>query len=511
MARQKVELDVVANTEGAQENVEQLTDSLKKLNDEKEKSNKITEEANNVTANQSKIIRLFDQATGGAVSRIKSFVEGVKALVVEMKALTVAQIKANTAILANPYVAVGAAITAFVGSLAFLVKKSNDEGVPALTTLKNIVLSFGNASRFAKLQAKALANDSKFITDRQIEQTERAIAVLQAFGESTTQLEIENQERRLSLLKKGEEGYEEELTKLLVLRAKRAREEGEAEAQAKEEGRQSKLKEIQEQEALEADIRAADAAQSEYDRGYLEEEAYLAGKRAVYGDLPEDDPYFSFLDPNKDPELDPELQYSLAVNQALVDIEKEKSEKLKALRKDLFLNLASIFGAETKLGKAMLVAKQLQLASELAMEVKKTITFSAESAKRTAQSAAEAVAQGTISVAQGAAETAKVGFPQNIPLLIAYAAQAAGIIGAIKQAVSKEGVEVADSSVFVPATPQAPPQLLPSVNPLGRDQASQLAEVIGGQQNRPVRAYVVSADVTSAQSLDRNIVEGASI
>ena len=86
-----------------------------------------------------------------------------------------------------------------------------------------------------------------------------------------------------------------------------------------------------------------------------------------------------------------------------------------------------------------------------------------------------------------------------------------GIIGAIKQAVSKAGVPVADSSVFVPATPQSPPQLLPAVNPLGRDQASQLAEVINGQQSRPIRTYVVSSDVTSAQSLDRNIVEGASI
>ena len=40
-------------------------------------------------------------------------------------------------------------------------------------------------------------------------------------------------------------------------------------------------------------------------------------------------------------------------------------------------------------------------------------------------------------VAQGTAETGKVGFPQNIPLLIAYALQAVGIISAIKGAVGK--------------------------------------------------------------------------
>ena len=39
----------------------------------------------------------------------------------------------------------------------------------------------------------------------------------------------------------------------------------------------------------------------------------------------------------------------------------------------------------------------------------------------------------------------------------------------------------------------------------------QLADAIGGQTQTPTRAYVVSSDVTSAQELDRNIVEGASI
>jgi hypothetical protein len=508
---EKIELDLVANTGEAKRNVEELKSSIEELNKEKEKSNDLDKESTEVTANQSKIIRLFDQATGGAVTRVKSFIEGIKALIVEVKGLTVAQIKANAAILANPYIAVGAAVTAFVGSLGFLVKKSYDEGVPALTTLKNVVLSFGNAARFAKLQAEALANDSKFITDRQIEQTERAIAVLQAFGENTTQIEIENQERRLSLLKKGTDEYRAEETKLLVLRAKAAREQGEKEEKSREEGRQAKLKEIQEQEALDADIRASNTAQDEFDKGYLEEEAYLAGKRAVYGDLPEDDPYFSFLDPNKDPELDPELQYSLALNDALIKVEKDKAEKIKAARQDLFLNLVSIFGAETKLGKAFLVAKQVETAALLVQEIRKNITFSKASAERTTIAAAEAIATSNLAVAQGAAETAKLGFPKNIPLLIAYAAQAAGIIGAVRQAV--RGIPTAQAA-FVPAAPGVSPQIvqtIPNVSPVGRDQASQLADVINNQQQRPVRAYVVSTDVSSAQQLDRNIVEGASI
>tara|TARA_R110000803_G_scaffold200577_2_gene264994 strand:+ start:5193 stop:7070 length:1878 start_codon:yes stop_codon:yes gene_type:complete len=51
----------------------------------------------------------------------------------------------------------------------------------------------------------------------------------------------------------------------------------------------------------------------------------------------------------------------------------------------------------------------------------------------------------------------------------------------------------------------------PAFNVVGASGESQLADAIGGQMQRPARAYVVSNDVTSAQELDRNIIEGASI
>ena len=59
----------------------------------------------------------------------------------------------------------------------------------------------------------------------------------------------------------------------------------------------------------------------------------------------------------------------------------------------------------------------------------------------------------------------------------------------------------------LPAMPSAPP----AFNVVGQGETSQLADAIGGQANEPVRAYVVSNDVTTAQGLERNIVEGATI
>ena len=55
------------------------------------------------------------------------------------------------------------------------------------------------------------------------------------------------------------------------------------------------------------------------------------------------------------------------------------------------------------------------------------------------------------------------------------------------------------------------PSLPPSFNVVGQSDTNQLADAIGGQSKIPQRSFVVANDVTSAQSMDRNIVEGASI
>ena len=52
---------------------------------------------------------------------------------------------------------------------------------------------------------------------------------------------------------------------------------------------------------------------------------------------------------------------------------------------------------------------------------------------------------------------------------------------------------------------------VPQFNVVGAGSENQLAQAIGGQQNQPARAYVVSGDVTTAQSLDRNKIENASL
>jgi len=51
----------------------------------------------------------------------------------------------------------------------------------------------------------------------------------------------------------------------------------------------------------------------------------------------------------------------------------------------------------------------------------------------------------------------------------------------------------------------------PAFNVVGASGTNQLADAIGGQTQQPTKAYVVASDVSTAQEMDRNIIEGASI
>ena len=166
--------------------------------------------------------------------------------------------------------------------------------------------------------------------------------------------------------------------------------------------------------------------------------------------------------------------------------------------------IIGLVGQETALGKAAFLAKQIMNIQETIAEAKKTIVFSSLASART-----------SVATAEGVAQTAKVGFPQNIPLLIGYAAQSIGIIGSVKSAISSAksvasglGGSGRVASIQAPSTPAA---TAPSFNIVGQSGTNQLAESIGSQEKKPLKAYVVSGDVTTAQAMERNIIASASI
>jgi len=136
-------------------------------------------------------------------------------------------------------------------------------------------------------------------------------------------------------------------------------------------------------------------------------------------------------------------------------------------------NLAAIFGEESKAGKAA------------------------------------AIAQTTIDTyaAAQAAYKSMVGIPVVGPALGAVAAAAAvasGIANVKKIQSIGDPVDEKEPSV-------AGPRQAPAFNIVGSSPENQLAQAIGEQQQQPVKAFVVSSEVTNQQALDRNIVENASL
>ena len=91
---------------------------------------------------------------------------------------------------------------------------------------------------------------------------------------------------------------------------------------------------------------------------------------------------------------------------------------------------------------------------------------------------------------------------------------AAAIIGGVKFLATIKSVNpVAGggaSSVPKPSVPTGA-STPPAFNVVGASSTDQLASAIGGQSQQPVQAYVVANDVTTAQSMDRNIIDDASL
>jgi len=169
-----------------------------------------------------------------------------------------------------------------------------------------------------------------------------------------------------------------------------------------------------------------------------------------------------------------------AISDAKIDIAKKEEEAKKASLNGYASALSSIsgvLGQQTEEGKAIAIASSL------------VNTYASISGQLKAFSG---VPVPGFAIAQAIA-TGVVGFA-NVKK-----------IASVKIPKSSGGGSVGSGSA--PSIPSAPP----AFNVVGASETSQLADSIGSQSQEPTRAYVVSADVTTSQEMDRNTIEGASI
>lgn len=187
--------------------------------------------------------------------------------------------------------------------------------------------------------------------------------------------------------------------------------------------------------------------------------------------------------------------------EAEADLDRKKVEgKMQAL--DAVIQVA---GAETGVGKALLIAKQALMLKESILELKR-ISFKGK----------QAVAESAVDSAKNISSSSKIGFPQNIVTIAMAIGQGIALMRSVKKAVAKTGASGAGGetpTISNPsmATAEDGGSQLPAFNIVGSSGTNQLADAIAGQQQQPIKAFVTSQDVTTAQSLERNIVDGATI
>jgi hypothetical protein len=111
--------------------------------------------------------------------------------------------------------------------------------------------------------------------------------------------------------------------------------------------------------------------------------------------------------------------------------------------------------------------------------------------------------------AAGTGPAAAFAFPifyaTQIAAVLSTVSQAKQILSKVKGGGPSIGGDISGGGRGV-STPSAP-----SFNIVGSDPQTQLAEAIGQQAQKPVKAFVVAGDVSTAQSLDRNIIQESSL
>lgn len=198
-----------------------------------------------------------------------------------------------------------------------------------------------------------------------------------------------------------------------------------------------------------------------------------------------------------------------------MELEERLAQRKFDLANEAIDNASRIAGQETTIGKLLLAAKTALNIREQIMNAKKTISEAKESAKRVAMKAAE----GSADVAAGSAKAAS----SLNPLIIAsYAATAIGVIASIASAVKKSksltgqfGGGTEGGGVIAPTVikNQDTSSKAPSFNVIGQTTAGEqmIANTVNKNRQAPIRAYVVSDEVTNEQQLDNRVKSNASL
>ena len=228
---------------------------------------------------------------------------------------------------------------------------------------------------------------------------------------------------------------------------------------------------------------------------------------------------------NKDLEIQKENEKAQTEIQK-IELEKERKiaelDRLKATEEEK-ANIISFYDGKITDAKEKNEKKQNQLKK---IRTKQTLSDAKNTFNQIAQLAGEdskvgkafAIASATISGVEGVQNAYTTAQKSPITTFFpAYPVVSAGLAAAVAvkniATIKKQDPSGRGASASPQRPTGTPPaaSIPPAFNVVGASGTNQLADAIGGQTQQPVQAFVVSSEVTSAQELDRNIIDDASI
>jgi len=493
------------------------------------------------------------QAIGESVDQFRQLGAVVRQYTIVQKIVTAGQWLWNAAMAANPIgllvagvaalVAGGVALTNYFMSNAEAAKintasinanktalnnqsKTADSASKSLQTNSDYQLAMAKASgastdAIRKLELKlidekiAFANSSREIAKNTYHKNLNALASLKAsdadeeqiksqeeitrksleeFGKQTKNLNDANAEKGNLIRKQNVEIRQEQTNHNNELRnknndaANKAKEDAIAKAKELEEERQSLIRS------------QGEKAREEYEAS----EKLIADTKKANEDAlkKSDDDYAVYEYEQAAKEVDDDKIAADKKAQDEIDAEKRKNDVIATSKQNLNNIIAGLEAsglAKTKAGQIISKAIALtQIGIDSAVAISKA---------------------STLANAEGVA--AQLAFPTvpgigTIARVVSYASTAASVIGNISRArqllsSGGSGGSSAPSGGGSTVGGGASAPAAPAFNVVGASATNQLAQTIGNQQQQPIKAYVVANDVTTQQSLDRNIVSSASI
>ena len=550
MIKKKVQLEITVDNEEANVAIEQTTEDIKEIGTSSEES---LAQADALTGGLITNFKAVGTTVIGAVKALRTLkaaliATGIGALAVGIAAVTTAftnseegqnkyakfwsQLSVVTGnvfdILENigkSILNVGKAMLSFVkGDWAGVSEAWNGLKENISDTVDGVV-NFGEETRkeiktageLADARAKADKIERQLLVDRARADRERADLLEKAVDK--TQFELEE---RIGFLQAASD-LEEEITnkeiQLAKIRLETKKTENSLSASTKED--------LEEEAQLEADLIALETARLTKQKEVTGQIIALRAEEKAKLDADK-----LKADADAKAEQDARIAFDLAEREALAVSEEEKTALMiekETERYQALIDLKAKYGedtteleqalaekvAEIKKASEQQEVEDLKTAEQMKLDVAMQFAALGIGLATEGSNAAKAlgIANAIISTYAGAAQVLD---DKTLPLYAKIAGVATVLatgfqmVRAVRQTeipvLSVGGVTAGGGGAVAAPSLQAP-----SFNVVGASPINQLSEALAGQQSEPVRAYVVSNDVTTAQSVDRNIVETAGI